>query len=73
MTRDEIQKRIVEILSESFELEPDEIKPESTLYEELDQALTDARAALREVRRAAEETQEQIPATVLTTIFGTLF
>lgn len=46
---------------------------DETLYEELDLALADARAALREVRRAAEETQEQIPATVLTTIFGSLF
>ncbi|UCE84618.1 MAG: hypothetical protein JSU66_09600, partial [Deltaproteobacteria bacterium] len=46
---------------------------DEALYEELDEALSDARAALREVRRAAEETQEQIPATVLTTIFGTLF
>ncbi|MBN4049541.1 acyl carrier protein [bacterium AH-315-N03] len=42
MTRDEIQARIVEILSESFELEPDEIKPESTLYEELDLDSIDA-------------------------------
>jgi len=42
MTRDEIQARIVEILSESFELEPDEIKPDSTLYEELDLDSIDA-------------------------------
>ena len=42
MTRDEIQARIVEILSESFELEPDDIKPESTLYEELDLDSIDA-------------------------------
>lgn len=42
MTRDEIHARIVEILSESFELEPDEIKPESTLYEELDLDSIDA-------------------------------
>lgn len=42
MTRDEIFERIVEILSDSFELERDEIKPESTLYEELDLDSIDA-------------------------------
>jgi len=42
MTRDEIQAQIVEILSESFELEKDEIRPESTLYEELDLDSIDA-------------------------------
>lgn len=42
MNRDEIYERIVEILSESFELEPGEIKPESTLYEELDLDSIDA-------------------------------
>ena len=42
MTRDEIYERIVEILSDSFELEKDEIKPESTLYEELDLDSIDA-------------------------------
>ena len=46
---------------------------DDALYNEVDQALADARAALREVRRAAEETQEQIPATILTTLFGSLF
>ncbi len=46
---------------------------DDALYHELDAALGDARAALREVRRAAEEVQEQIPATILTTIFGSLF
>jgi len=35
MTRDEIFETLVEILAESFELEPDEIKRESKLYEEL--------------------------------------
>jgi len=35
MTRDEIYARIVEVLVDSFELEPDEIRPESQLYEEL--------------------------------------
>ncbi len=35
MTRDEILQTIVEILSESFELDPGEISPESKLYEEL--------------------------------------
>ena len=43
------------------------------LYEEVDAVIADVRAALREIRRAAEETQEQIPATILTTIFGSLF
>jgi phospholipid/cholesterol/gamma-HCH transport system substrate-binding protein len=43
------------------------------LYSELDSALGEARAALREVRRAAEETQEQVPATILTTVLGSLF
>lgn len=42
MTRDEIYARIVEILSDSFELEAGEIKPESTLYEELDLDSIDA-------------------------------
>jgi acyl carrier protein len=35
MTRDEIHETLVEILAESFELEPEEIKRESKLYEEL--------------------------------------
>jgi len=42
MTREEIQQSIVEILSDSFELEPETIKPESTLYEELDLDSIDA-------------------------------
>jgi acyl carrier protein len=42
MTQDEIFKRIVEILSDSFELEPSEIKMESSLYEELDLDSIDA-------------------------------
>jgi acyl carrier protein len=42
MTRDEIFQRIVEILSDSFEIEASEIKPESTLYEELDLDSIDA-------------------------------
>ncbi len=43
------------------------------LYNEVEAAVADVRGALREVRRAAEETQEQIPATILTTVFGSLF
>jgi phospholipid/cholesterol/gamma-HCH transport system substrate-binding protein len=43
------------------------------LYDELKGAVADARSALREVRRAAEETQEQVPATILTTLLGSLF
>lgn len=42
MTRDEILKEIVEILSDTFELEADTIKPESTLYEDLDLDSIDA-------------------------------
>lgn len=43
------------------------------LYTDLDATLVEARAALREIRRAAEETQEQVPATILTTLLGSLF
>jgi hypothetical protein len=43
------------------------------LYEDLDGAVKEARSALVEVRRAAEETQEQVPATILTTLLGSLF
>ncbi len=43
------------------------------LYQEVDLALADARAALRELRRAAEETQEQIPSTILLSVLGALF
>jgi phospholipid/cholesterol/gamma-HCH transport system substrate-binding protein len=46
---------------------------DDAVYEEVDGALAEARAALREVRRAAEETQEQIPSTILLSIFGSLF
>lgn len=42
MTREEINQSIVEILSDSFELDPATIKPESTLYEELDLDSIDA-------------------------------
>ncbi len=42
MTRDEILQRIVEILSDSFELEASEITAESTLYEDLDLDSIDA-------------------------------
>jgi phospholipid/cholesterol/gamma-HCH transport system substrate-binding protein len=43
------------------------------VYAEVDGALGEARAAMREVRRAAEEAQEQVPASILLSIFGTLF
>ena len=46
---------------------------DDAVYEDVDGALAEARAALREVRRAAEETQEQIPSTILLSIFGSLF
>ncbi len=42
MTRDEIFKNIVELLSDSFELDPADIKLESSLYEELDLDSIDA-------------------------------
>lgn len=41
-SRDEVLHRIVEILSDSFEIESSRIKPESTLYEELDLDSIDA-------------------------------
>ncbi len=43
------------------------------LYQSLDGALAEARAALRELRRAAEEAQEQVPSTILMTLIGSLF
>jgi phospholipid/cholesterol/gamma-HCH transport system substrate-binding protein len=46
---------------------------DDSVYAEVDGALGEARAALREVRRAAEETQEQVPAAILFSIFGALF
>jgi acyl carrier protein len=42
MTRDQIYQRIVEILSDSFELDRSRIAMESTLYEELDLDSIDA-------------------------------
>jgi phospholipid/cholesterol/gamma-HCH transport system substrate-binding protein len=46
---------------------------DDSLLEEVDAALAEARAALRAVRSAAEEAQEQVPATILTTLLGSLF
>lgn len=40
--REEVLRRIVEILSDSFEIDASKIKPESTLYEELDLDSIDA-------------------------------
>ncbi|MGF1465291.1 MAG: acyl carrier protein [Sandaracinaceae bacterium] len=42
MQRDEILQQIVEILSDSFELDPAQIEPGSTLYEDLDLDSIDA-------------------------------
>lgn len=42
MDRNEIQQAIIDILVENFELDAAEIKPESTLYEELDLDSIDA-------------------------------
>ena len=61
MTRDEISARIVDILAESFELEPDEIQPESTLYEDLDLDSIDAIdifVQLREITGRRPDPQE---------------
>lgn len=41
-SREEVLERIVEILSDSFEIEKSKIQPESTLYEELDLDSIDA-------------------------------
>ena len=42
LSRDEIFTKIVEILSDSFELDPEKISRESTLYDELDLDSIDA-------------------------------
>ena len=65
MTRDEIFSEIVEILSDTFELEKSQIKPESTLYEDLDLDSIDAVdifVQLRDMtgRRPNPETAKQI-------------
>jgi acyl carrier protein len=36
MTKNELFERIVRILNDSFEIEPERIKPEARLYEDLD-------------------------------------
>jgi len=41
-SREEVLSRVVEILSDSFEIDKSKIKPESTLYEELDLDSIDA-------------------------------
>lgn len=46
---------------------------DEALYDEARASLDDLRAALREVRRAAEDAQEQLPVTILGTMVGTLF
>ncbi|MEN8181219.1 MAG: MlaD family protein [Myxococcota bacterium] len=46
---------------------------DDTLYTEAHASLSELRGALREVRRAAEEAQEQLPVTVLGSVVGTLF
>lgn len=42
MNKEEILKKVQEMLAELFEIEPDEIKPESKLYEELELDSIDA-------------------------------
>jgi phospholipid/cholesterol/gamma-HCH transport system substrate-binding protein len=46
---------------------------DESLYAEAQASLEELRSALREVRRAAEEAQEQLPVTVLGSVVGTLF
>jgi phospholipid/cholesterol/gamma-HCH transport system substrate-binding protein len=46
---------------------------DDALYVEAHASLEELRGALREVRRAAEEAQEQLPVTVLGSVVGTLF
>ena len=43
------------------------------LYTKLDQSVTDLQQTLGEVRRAAEDAQEQLPVTVLGSLVGSLF
>ncbi len=43
------------------------------LYTKLDQSVTDLQRTLGEVRRAAEDAQEQLPVTVLGSLVGSLF
>lgn len=42
LSNEQIHEKVVEILSDSFELDPASIQPESTLYEELDLDSIDA-------------------------------
>ena len=42
MTRDEIQTRIIDLMVETFELDPDQVKPESNLYTDLELDSIDA-------------------------------
>ena len=42
MTRDEILKKLQEILKELFEIPPEKVKPETKLFEELDLDSIDA-------------------------------
>jgi len=42
MTQDEARRRIVEMMAQTFELEPAKITPESRLYEDLDLDSIDA-------------------------------
>ncbi|MBR1612282.1 MAG: acyl carrier protein [Succinivibrio sp.] len=42
MNKEEILKKVQEMLAELFEIEPEEIKPESKLYEELELDSIDA-------------------------------
>lgn len=42
VSRDEILTQIVETMSETFEMDPEEIKPESRLFEDLDLDSIDA-------------------------------
>ena len=43
------------------------------LYTKLDESVTELKRTLGEVRRAAEDAQEQLPVTVLGSLVGSLF
>jgi acyl carrier protein len=61
MTRTEIHERVATMLAETFEIEPDQIRPESRLYEDLDLDSIDALdmvVKLQELMRRRVDEQE---------------
>ena len=60
MTRDEIQTRIIDMMVETFELDPEQVTPESNLYTDLELDSIDALDMVVKLqdltqRRVAEE------------------